>query len=232
VCTLSHVFEGLGFSTVAFASVREQAERIQAPRTLFCDFPLGRPLGKPNDPEFQTSVLYAALDTLRSSSGPVWSEYPEVITDNTDEQFVCNLPPRFNPEELPAVDEAIGLRNAYDRTVVANSNRTNFGRVLTPETLVIGLRSLDQIANHEVAWDHSGLPSDPVQFCIDLRAYYIEAAMSLADSVTNAARQPWAVERWFYEQTESGRLLLKARAAMKTAGVAQPLWFYMSSLDR
>jgi hypothetical protein len=232
VCTLSHVFEGLGFATIALASVREQAERIQAPRTLFCDFPLGRPLGKPNDPPLQRSVLRAAFQTLQHSTGPVWAEYPEIISGVVSEEFVCALPPRFNPLELPAVDEAIALRNAYDRTVAAHQGRTNFGRVLTHQSMIDGLRSLHKIAVDGVAFDQAGLPADPIQVAIDLRAYYIEAAMSLADSTTNAGGQPWAIEQWFYERTEAGRLLLGARRAMKAAGVAQPTWFYMATLDR
>jgi hypothetical protein len=230
VCTLSHVFEGLGFATIAVASIREQAERIQAPRTLFVDFPLGRPLGKPNDAAFQTTVLHAAFDTLRASSGPVWSEFPEVVSGAVSESFVCALPPRFDPHEIPAVDEATALRNAYERTVVAKGGRTNFGRVLTLETMAEGLRSLDKIAHHGVAFTDAGLPSDPIQFAIDLRAYYVEAAMSLAEST--AGGQPWAIEQWFYEQTESGKLLLAARAAMRAADVPHPIWFYMATLDR
>jgi hypothetical protein len=232
VCTLSHVFEELGFATIALASIREQAERIQAPRTLFCDFPLGRPLGKPNDAAFQTSVLHAAFSTLQASSGPVWSEFPEVVAGAVSESFVCTLPPRFDPNEIPAVDEALALRNAYERTVAAHAGRTNFGRVLTLETMTDGLRSLDKIAHHGVAFNEAGLPSDPIQFAIDLRAYYVEAAISLADSTTNAGGQPWAIEQWFYERTESGQLLLAARAAMKAADVPHPIWFYMATLDR
>ncbi len=199
---------------------------------MFCEFPLGRPLGKPDDASFQRSVLDAAFATLRNSSGPVWAEFPESISDQADEQFACALPPRFNPEELPAIDEAMAIRSAYERTVAANSGRTNFGRVLNYESLAAGLHSLDQIAHHGVAWNEAGLPSDPVQFTIDLRAYYVEAAMSLADSTVGAARQPWAIENWFYQRTEAGKLLLAARASMKEAGAPQPVWFYMSSLDR
>jgi hypothetical protein len=232
VCALGHVFEGLGFSTISLASVREQAERIQAPRTLYCDFPLGRPLGKPNDPKFQAEVLAAAFTTLNAATGPVWEPYPVSVVDNEAEQVSCALPPRFDPLELPAVDEAKAIRGAYRRTVEANGGRTSFGRVLNDETLLAALRALDQIANHGIAFSEAGLPSDPIQTTIDIRAYYIEAGLSLADSTTKAAGQPWAMERWFYEKTEAGQLLLAARRAMKAAGVPQPLWFYMSSLDR
>jgi hypothetical protein len=234
VCTLAHVFEGLGFATIAFASVLEQAQRICAPRTFYCDFPLGRPLGKPNDVGFQREVLMASFATLEATSGPVWAEYVTVVSDASaqGDASSCPLPPRIDPNELPAIDEARGLKGAYDRTVAAHSGRTNFGRVLNHESLVTALRALNEIANGAVAWDAAGLPSDPVQTTIDIRAYYIEAALSLSDSVTSPATEAWGLERWFYEATEAGKLLLAARAAMKVAGVAHPIWFYMSSLDR
>mgnify|MGYP000284807589 CR=1 FL=1 len=48
--TLAHVFEAAGMATVALGSVRKQIESTAPPRGLWCDFPLGRPLGKPGDP--------------------------------------------------------------------------------------------------------------------------------------------------------------------------------------
>ena len=53
VSTLAHVFEAAGLASVVLASNREQARRIAPPRALFCDFPLGRPLGAPRDPALQ-----------------------------------------------------------------------------------------------------------------------------------------------------------------------------------
>ncbi|HCH79267.1 MAG TPA: glycine reductase, partial [Acidimicrobiaceae bacterium] len=47
---LAHVFEAAGIATVTLASTLSVVERTQPPRALWCDFPLGRPLGKPQDP--------------------------------------------------------------------------------------------------------------------------------------------------------------------------------------
>jgi hypothetical protein len=200
---------------------------------LYCDFPLGRPLGRPSDVDLQHRVLAAAFATLAAESGPVWEEFPEVIADGaSDEQVSCALPPRLDPAEIPAVDEAKAIKGAFQRTLASNDGRTNFGRVLSIDTVPGALAALDKIANHGVPWDQAGLPADPIQTTIDLRAYYVEAAFALADSATDPARTPWALERWFYADTQAGRLLLAARAAMKEAGVPQPIWFYMSSLDQ
>ena len=53
-------------ATVALGSIRKQIEGTAPPRGLWCDFPRGRPLGKPGDPEFQHRVLAAAFGLLDS----------------------------------------------------------------------------------------------------------------------------------------------------------------------
>ena len=63
--TLAHVFEAEGMATVALGSIRKQIEGSAPPRGLWCDFPLGRPLGKPGDPEFQHRVLDVAFALLQ-----------------------------------------------------------------------------------------------------------------------------------------------------------------------
>ena len=76
---LAHVFEAAGIATVTLASTLSVVERTQPPRALWCDFPLGRPLGKPQDPEFQHDVLARAFALLDAESGPVLEHHPEVI---------------------------------------------------------------------------------------------------------------------------------------------------------
>jgi hypothetical protein len=62
----------------------------------------------------------------------------------------------------------------------------------------------------------------------DIRGYYETAAVGLAEHAPSA----WAGTRWFFEQTEAGRVVLAARAAMRDAGEKQPIWFYMAPGDR
>ena len=61
---LAHVFEAAGLSTVVLASMKEVAERIKPPRTLYSEFPLGRPLGRPDDVELQRDVLLRGFALL------------------------------------------------------------------------------------------------------------------------------------------------------------------------
>ncbi len=102
---LAHVFEAAGIATVVLSSIREMAVKVAPPRALHCEFPLGRPLGRPADPEFQHDVLARAFALLDAESGPVLVDHPDVI--EADEQPVsCALPPRYDPDLPPAVDEA------------------------------------------------------------------------------------------------------------------------------
>jgi hypothetical protein len=231
VCTLAHVFEGLGFATIALASIREQAENVGPPRALHGNFPLGRPLGRPNDPSLQNRVLAAAFALLDRPRGPVLETFPESVSDVAEEALVCHLPPRLDPNVLPAVDEANALRAAYRRSVEARDGRTNFGRVLTEAQIPTVLAALDRIVSG-TDWKQAGLPADPAQIAIDLRTYYCEAALALAEDPTRATATAWALERWFLQDTETGRLMMAARQAMKDAGASFAAWFYMAPLDR
>ena len=74
---LAYYLELAGMPTTQISLIREHTEAIRPPRALWVPFMLGRPLGAPNDPEFQTRVLRAALKLLDAPSGPVLEDYPE-----------------------------------------------------------------------------------------------------------------------------------------------------------
>lgn len=225
MCVLSRIIEAAGIATVALMSVREVAERLPPPRTLYGNFPLGRPLGRPGDPEFQHDVLARAFGLLDAESGPVLADHPVVI-ESDDVPMECALPPRYNPSLPPAVDEALGLRAAFDRRL-AQRGVTSVGRVLTPDDVPDALAALARIADG-TKWKEAGLVGDPVRVSHDLRAYYDEAAQELVDRPPDAGR----FEAWFYEETEAGRTLLAARAQMQEQEAPFPLWFYMARATR
>jgi hypothetical protein len=56
--------ERQGISTVALQLLREIAEAVRPPRALFVLFPHGYPLGRPDDPPRQLSVIETALGLL------------------------------------------------------------------------------------------------------------------------------------------------------------------------
>ena len=72
VSTLARALEASGLATVSLLSNRAQAETIGPPRGLYCEFPLGRPLGKPLDAAYQRRVLDAGEDVrLRAHAHPL-----------------------------------------------------------------------------------------------------------------------------------------------------------------
>ena len=219
---LAHVLEEHGLATVALMSVRSVAERMHPPRALYCEFPLGRPLGKPNDAAFQHDVLRRAFALLDSPTGPVLETHPTVIELDT-EPLACALPARFDPDLPAAVDEAQALRAAYARSVADRGGRTSVGRVVTADEIGAVLAAFDRIANG-TEWTDAGLPADPVQCAHDVRTYYEEAALALDD----AASEPGRAEAWFYDVTEAGHTVLAARAAMQQQGAPFALWFYVA----
>ncbi len=224
--TLAHVFEAEGLATIALGSQRNQIEATAPPRGLWCDFPLGRPLGKPADPAFQHHVLEQAFSLL-AATGPVFEVFPESIEDDPSEVLACPLPPRHDPEAHPAVDEARGLRPAYDRAVATFGNRTGAGRVVDADHITDAIEAFIRIAEG-VPWKEAGVPGIPARVSQDLRGYYETAAIGLADHVPGA----WAGTRWFFDHTEAGKVVLAARSVMRDAGEKHPVWFYMTPGDR
>jgi hypothetical protein len=225
VCTLAHVFEAEGIATVVLAAIGEHAERVHPPRALYCEFPLGRPLGRPGDAELQRRVLEAAFALLERSDGPVLETFPESIHAEGEGALACPLPPRVDPSLHPAVDEARALRSAFERTLSAAEGRTAVGRAVDAERVPDVLAALARITDG-TSWKEAGLPGNPIAASLDVRAYYEEASL--------ASRLPaaWQSERWFFEQTEGGKLLLAARAALREQGAPQPLWFFMAPAAR
>jgi len=223
VSTLAHVFEAAGIATVTLAATRSVVERMQPPRALFAEFPLGRPLGKPGDAAFQRGVLNQAFALLERKEGPVLGDHPEVIAAD-EVPLTCSLPPRFDPDLPPAVDEANGLRKAFERSR-ERRGFTSVGRVLDPNGVPGALQVLAEIADG-ANWKEAGIPgSNTTALCHDIRTYYEEAALELVDGPAPDGR---AAEAWYFESTEAGRTVLGARKAIKEQDAPHPVWFYMA----
>lgn len=224
--TLAHVFEAEGLATVALGSMREQIEGTAPPRGLWCDFPLGRPLGVPGDAEFQHRVLAGAFGLLDATE-PRVAEFGESIEDDGDEVLACPLPPRHDPDAHPAVDEARGLRAAYDRAIAQHGNRVGAGRTVGADEIPDAVEAFVRIADG-TPWKEAGLPGFPARVSQDVRGYYETAALAMVDHAPSA----WSGARWFFDSTEAGRTILAARATMRDAGEKNGTWFYMTPGDR
>jgi|TARA_B100001079_G_scaffold263574_1_gene266928 hypothetical protein len=226
VSTLAHIFEEAGLATVTLGSIRKQIESTAPPRGLWCDFPLGRPLGKPGDTEFQHRVLAHAFSLLDATE-PVFEEFGESLADEESEGLSCPLPPRTNADLHPAVDEVRGLRPAYDRAIAQYGNRAATGRVISADEIEDALSAFVRVAEG-TPWKEAGIPGIPARVAQDIRGYYEVAGLGLSDHIPAA----WTGTNWFLDDTEGGKVVLSARAAMRDAGEKQPIWFYMAPGDR
>lgn len=194
----------------------EVASRMPVPRALYCDFPLGRPLGRPNDPAFQRGVLDAAF-ALLDATAPTIVTYPETILDEVEAPLACPMPPRLDPSLPRAVDEARGLRRAFDRAETGGLRTAVDVDAVEP-----ALRAFQRVVDG-TPWDQAEIPENPLVAALNIRSYYEQAAAALSDHVP-AAR---AGESWFARETEAGKLMHEAQQTMKDAGAPFPFWFYL-----
>ncbi len=223
VGTLAHVLEAHGLATVAIALIRGQIEKTAPPRALYTQFPLGRPLGRPDDPEYQHEVLAAAFALLERPAGPVLEDFPEVLGDDGDTPLSCQMPLRHDASLHPAVDEALGIRPAYNRTL-QRTGASSVGRVGSVDDIPSILEAFVRIGDgvpHEAAAVPGG---DLLAAAMDVRSYYEEAAQALVDHVPGARQ----VDAWIYGDTEAGKVMHAAQRALHaTEGVPRPLWYFL-----
>ena len=219
--TLASVLEQAGFATVALSSIRGQIETTSPPRALHCNFPLGRPLGKPNAPEFQRDVLIEAFSLLEKPAGPVLVDYPISIEDDADAPLSCMVPPSDTSDRNPAASEALGLLPAWRRTQ-EKYGRSTVGKVITAELVPDMLDLFARITDGE-SWDEVGFPGDPTKIAADIKNFYEEAAISLNDSPPSAR----SAESWFITETLGGETIQTARIKMKEADVNFYFWYYL-----
>lgn len=214
---LAHVLEANGLATVGLFPTDDIPRRMRPPRALVARFPLGRPLGRPDDPVLQTAVLRAAFELLSAPSGPVTATFPEVIPDEADAPLACPLPPRHDPSEPAAVDEALALRAAVERA-------TARGAFCAPaaDEVAGALRGFARLAD--------GAPLEETGLADDLRAaaravltYYELAALGLSDHVP-AARQ---AETWYVQHTAAGATMRQARDQLRRRGAERHAWYYL-----
>lgn len=66
------LIEKSGIPTVSISLLVEITRRVQPPRVLAVDRPLGYPLGRPNDPQLQKRILRASFELLPIAVSETW----------------------------------------------------------------------------------------------------------------------------------------------------------------
>ena len=217
---LAHYLEREGLPTTQISLIKEHTETIKPPRALWVSFELGRPFGKPNDPDFQLRVLSAVLDLLNKKEGPILNEYAEEAAyTGSDGPWACPIDLTLTAQDLSEEGKLIKafksemnqLRNWYD-IAVAKRDRTTVGvSDLKVDNLSDFISSFlsdkqPQNPNPDYPLAHTlNLATD------DLKAFYTEAATAQPGPAGTSNQ----IADWFYGQTAAGRLLY----AIKDKGI-------------
>jgi hypothetical protein len=225
VSGLAHYLEEEGIPTVAIALIRKHAEEMKPPRALAVPFELGRPLGAPNEPDFQRRVLRALLELLERESGPVLDDFPDEPPGADEEQHGWACPVNFPPpvedvsdEDLlrQALDQELALlRPWYEESKSNRGGRTNFGvSGLSPEAAAAYIAHV-VVAREEAESPLADKPADLAfkQAADDMRYYYMEAAIARPDGRASDIE----LGNWLWGETTLGKVLVTIRDwAMET----------------
>jgi len=213
---LAHFFESYGFSTVLVGFVKEHIQAIKPPRALWLNFPMGRPLGKPNDAEYQKKVIRSAFSLFDSSSGPVLEDFPDIIpVKNGRMGYALPVELVMKKNEIGDVDiilkeienEIQDLKQAYDNAI-SDRGRTTVGA---------SEMSISDFAPFIAIFVKGDMPKSPrkglgaipqLKLVVeDLQAYYTEA-VTHRDGIDDFEK----IGSWFWEETKAGRLILALEA--------------------
>ena len=117
---ISHYLQRNGIPTTTISLIREHTEYARQPRALWVPFPLGRPFGVADDPDFQRDVLRSALRLLETTTEPTIADYPHDAPDGGGEGvWACSV---VLPEpEVSDLEAAAPRRSRLAQTVVRRS---------------------------------------------------------------------------------------------------------------
>ncbi len=207
--------------TTQLSLVRKHTEIIEPPRAVWVPFEFGRPLGAPNNPEFQKQVLLAALKLLETAEGPVVLEdFPQdaPVSDGGQAVLACPYIPEkedTNPTEIEKFCQAFktemaSLRPWYD-LATQKSQRTTVG---------VSRLSLEDLSGFICSFLTESQPNNPrqdVSLAIelrfaadDLKTYYNEAVTAQPGMETSDSK---TLGRWFWEDTVAGKVLIAVKEA-------------------
>ena len=226
VCGISHYLESEGIQTVGIALFRQIAESMRPPRILWVSFPLGRPLGKPSDPEFQTKVIESALKLLATREGPVLKDYPIDLPEAIDRDPPA-CPVSFAQEapmdtwRAKLTKEVTSLATWYELGL-ERRGRTSVGCCDS---------SITEISERLSDWlDDGGDMPDHVwlKFALeDLKSFYSEAIMAKPGDYPVGY-----VDRIIFHETYLGELISQVVDLLESDQRTQPLVRAIASRDQ
>jgi hypothetical protein len=204
-------------STTQISLIREHTEIINPPRALWVPFELGRPLGAPNDPAFQSKVLISALRLLEASIGPVLEEFEEDAPFSENQPGPLACPVSFvrvheggDPTEqmLSAFKEEAAQMLAWYDLSVKQQGRTTVGATgLEPQEVAEFLADFVQGRRESNPVEGVSLDGALRMAAEDLKAYYLEAVIAQPGQSTDSA----ALVNWFWSETAAAKVINAVR---------------------
>lgn len=211
--------EAQGIATVSISLIREHSVALKAPRALWVPFILGRPLGAPANPQFQRTVLMAALDLLQETQWPVLKDFQEDAPEDTlgfySETLVCpvSFPSKSTEGSLPIrlQNEIAQLQAWYSLALQVKGRSTTGITGSTPEELgaFIGSWVTDQALTQLKNLDYP--PAATLKLATDeLKAFYYESK-----SMQPGKHTFDSIQEWFWFDTTAGEVfnLIKEKVA-------------------
>lgn len=229
MCALSHYIERGSNGRVATTGVsliREHAEGMKPPRSLFVPFPLGRPLGSPDQPDFQRDVLQTALQLLETATETALDDYPHDAPTSGDDPWACAValaPPEPANESEALRDqlvEEIRQLAPWHAESIRRRGRTTVGvsgasleQIEQLATLLADFATGEEPADGEIDWNHP-MPVRLKFASDDLRAFYHESA-----TAQPGAKYPTDADLndWLFNQTLLGTVLRQIVGLMRAS---------------
>ena len=209
---LARYLEAEGFATVLVGFVREHIEQVKPARALWLNFPMGRPLGKPNDPGYQKKIIRAAFELLDRPEGPVLEDFPDVIPVR-DGRMGYALPPGYvmTTDDVGDIDALVAevqsemetLGPAYKAAVAARERTTVGASGMELDDLVPFVAEF--VRGGRPKSPHKGVTPIPMLKLVteDIQAYYYEARTH-RDEIDDFE----LLGDWFWRETKAGLLMM------------------------
>ena len=213
---LAHYLESRDIPTTQISLIKEHTQKIQPPRALWVPFALGRPLGLPDDPDFQRQVVLAALTLLEAQEGPILEDFPHDIPKKTDtdqdslEQLACPVslagPVTHETETEKLLDtfrqEMAEFRSWYD---IGLEKREYSSVIYFPPEAALQVFT-DFLSDKPLTLEENlSSFASALRFAAqDLKAIYFESVMFRPDMVLPDEA---VFTRWFWQKTAAGAVL-------------------------
>ncbi len=217
-------------ATTSISLIREHTEVLRPPRALWVPFPLGRPFGAADEPEFQRRVLKAALNLLDTAMASTIEDFPDEAPASAGPGiWACplNLPrPEGDSLTQRLLAEVARLRPWAEETRRARDGRTLIGASgATADHIEMMVRLLGAVV---VGHDPLVLPSEveavnwsyPMPYLIrhvadDVRGLYHEA---VAAQPGRRAPDHAALSTWIFTETVLGETLTAIGKSLTAVG--------------